>query len=409
MAVKMRPLWLSVLLVAGIFLSFVFPADVVTVHASSIPVMDDVEAQDAGALDLAPSARSAILMDADPGTVLFEKNADEKLPPASITKVMTMLLVMEALDQGVIRLDEMVTASEHAASMGGSQIFLEAGEEMTVEDLLKGVALASGNDASVALAEKIAGSESLFVEMMNKRAQELGLKNTRFQNSSGLPAEDHYSTARDIAIMSRELLKHEEITQYTGLYQDYLRKDTEKPFWLVNTNKLVRFYTGADGLKTGYTSSAKFCLTATAKRDDFRVIAVVLGAPDAKTRNKEVSQMFDYAFSQYKVHPILAKGETIGSYKIEKGSVPELEFVADRRMSVLLKKSDKIDDIRHELTVSEPLKLPIAKGQIVAHLNVYNGDKKIAEFPLPSPVDVEKAGWWTLFKRSATRIFVPAD
>lgn len=322
---------------------------------------------------------------------------------------MTMLLVMEALDQGVIRLDEMVTASEHAASMGGSQIFLEAGEEMTVEDLLKGVALASGNDASVALAEKIAGSESLFVEMMNKRAQELGLKNTRFQNSSGLPAEDHYSTARDIAIMSRELLKHEEITQYTGLYQDYLRKDTEKPFWLVNTNKLVRFYTGADGLKTGYTSSAKFCLTATAKRDDFRVIAVVLGAPDAKTRNKEVSQMFDYAFSQYKVHPILAKGETIGSYKIEKGSVPELEFVADRRMSVLLKKSDKIDDIRHELTVSEPLKLPIAKGQIVAHLNVYNGDKKIAEFPLPSPVDVEKAGWWTLFKRSATRIFVPAD
>ena len=155
MAVKMRPLWLSVLLVAGIFLSFVFPADVVTVHASLIPVMDDVEAQDAGALDLAPSARSAILMDADTGTVLFEKNADEKLPPASITKVMTMLLVMEALDQGVIRLDEMVTASEHAASMGGSQIFLEAGEEMTVEDLLKGVALASGNDASVALAEKI--------------------------------------------------------------------------------------------------------------------------------------------------------------------------------------------------------------------------------------------------------------
>lgn len=409
MAVKKTSLWLSVLLFAGVWLPLALITRDVPVHASSVPVDQEVVAQDAASLDLAASARSAILIDADTGTVLFEKNADEQLPPASITKVMTMLLIMEALDQGVIRLDEMVTVSEYAASMGGSQIFLEAGEEMSVEDLLKGIALASGNDASVALAEKIAGSETLFVEMMNKRAQELGLKNTHFVNSNGLPAEEHYSSARDIAIMSRELLKYEEVTRYTGLYQDYLRKHTDKPFWLVNTNKLVRFYTGADGLKTGYTSSAKFCLTATAKRDDFRVIAVVLGVPNSKTRNAEVSQMFDYAFSQFKVHPILAKGETIGSHSIDKGSVPELEFVADRRMSVLLKKADKTDAIRHELQVDEPLQLPIGKGQVVARLNVYNGDVKIAEFPLSSPTDVRKAGWWTLFKRSATRIFVPAD
>jgi D-alanyl-D-alanine carboxypeptidase len=252
-----------------------------------------------GAVKLAPSARSAILMDADSGTIIFEKNSHDRLPPASITKIMTMLLVMEALDEGRIKLTDKVTASEYAASMGGSQIFLEAGEEMTVEDLLKGVAIASGNDASVALAEKIAGTEQEFVRMMNERAQQLGLKNTHFVNANGLPAENHYTSAYDIAVMSRELLKHPEITKFTGLYQDYLRKDTDKPFWLVNTNKLVRFYAGADGLKTGYTSEAKFCLSATAKRDDFRVIAVVMGEPDTKTRNAEVSQMFDYAFAMF--------------------------------------------------------------------------------------------------------------
>lgn len=218
---------------------------------------------------LAPSARSAILLDADTGTIIYEKNSHDKLPPASITKIMTMLLTMEAIDQGQLQLTDKVRTSEYAASMGGSQIFLEPGEEMTVDDMLKGIAMASGNDASVAMAEKIAGSEQAFVKMMNEKAAELGMNDTHFVNCNGLPAENHYTSAHDIALMSRELLKYEHITKYTGAYQDYLRKETSKPFWLVNTNKLVRFYSGADGLKTGYTSEAKYCLSLPPNAMDF--------------------------------------------------------------------------------------------------------------------------------------------
>jgi len=273
------------------------------------------------AVDLAPGARSAILMDAGTGTIIYEKNSHDKLPPASITKIMTMLLTVEALDEGKLQLTDKVRTSEYAASMGGSQIFLEPGEEMTVDEMLKGIAMASGNDASVAIAEKIAGSESAFVDLMNKKVEELGLKDTHFANCNGLPAENHYSSAHDIAVMSRELLKHDRIIKYTGSYQDYLRKDSTKPFWLVNTNKLVRFYTGADGLKTGYTAEAKFCLSATASRDGLRAVAVVLGEPNTKTRNSEVSGMFDYLFSQYKMHTIHKEGDSIGTLKIEKAGI----------------------------------------------------------------------------------------
>ncbi|MDQ0655308.1 D-alanyl-D-alanine carboxypeptidase (penicillin-binding protein 5/6) [Paenibacillus sp. W2I17] len=286
----------------------------------------------AGAADLAPSARSAILMDADTGTVIYEKNSHDQLPPASITKIMTMLLTIEAIDSGKLKLTDKVRASEYAASMGGSQIFLEPGEEMTVDDMLKGIAMASGNDASVAMAEKIAGSEEAFVQLMNERAKELGMKDTHFANCNGLPVDNHYSSAHDIAVMSRELLKHSGITKYTGAYQDYLRKDTEKPFWLVNTNKLVRFYQGADGLKTGYTSEAKFCLSATASKDGLRVVSVVLGEPNTKTRNSEVSSMFDYAFSQYTMKALYKAGDLLGSLKIEKGEVAELPLNATQKL-----------------------------------------------------------------------------
>lgn len=359
-----------------------------------------------GAVKLAPSARSAILMDADSGTIIFEKNSHDRLPPASITKIMTMLLVMEALDEGRIKLTDKVTTSEYAASMGGSQIFLEAGEEMTVEDLLKGVAIASGNDASVALAEKIAGTEQEFVRLMNEKAQQLGLKNTHFVNVNGLPAENHYTSAYDIAVMSRELLKHTEITKYTGLYQDYLRKDTDRPFWLVNTNKLVRFYAGADGLKTGYTSEAKFCLSATAKRDGLRVIAVVLGEPDSKTRNSEVASLFDYAFSQYQSHKLIADGDPIGKIKVEKGEMEEIELKADHPYSVLLKKGEKLDAVRYELKYDEPLKAPIAIGQRIGKIVVYNGDAVLKEYDIESPVAVGEASWWTILKRTGARLFL---
>lgn len=359
----------------------------------------------AAALDLAPGARSAVLLDAGTGTIIYEKNSHDKLPPASITKIMTMLLTVEALDEGRLQLTDKVRTSEYAASMGGSQIFLEPGEEMSVDEMLKGIAMASGNDASVAMAEKIAGSETSFVDLMNKRAEELGLKDTHFANCNGLPAENHYSSAHDIAVMSRELLKHERIIQYTGAYQDYLRKDSEKPFWLVNTNKLVRFYTGADGLKTGYTSEAKFCLSATAAREGLRAVAVVLGEPNTKTRNSEVSGMFDYLFSQYKVHTIHKAGDTIGTLKIEKGIKAELPIMAKETYSILLKKGVAQEGIRHEVILPESVKAPVVEGQIVGKLVAYQGKDVLKEYDLKAGESVAKAGLWKLFKRTAGSLF----
>jgi D-alanyl-D-alanine carboxypeptidase (penicillin-binding protein 5/6) len=356
-------------------------------------------------VDLAPNAKSAALLDADTGTIIFEKNKDEKLPPASITKIMTMLLIMEAVDQGKIKMNEKVRTSEYAASMGGSQIFLEPGEEMTVEEMLKGIAMASGNDASVAMAEKLAGSEEAFVQMMNERAQQLGMKHTHFVNCNGLPAADHYTSAYDIAIMTRELLKHEGVTKFTGAYQDYLRKDTANPFWLVNTNKLVRFYSGADGVKTGYTSEAKFCLSATAKRDNFRVIAVVLGEPDTKTRNAEVTHLFDYAFSQYTNYPIYKTGNSLGSFTVSKGEVSSVPLVAKHSYSILMKRGEAAQGIRHEVRLDPNLKAPISLGQQIGKIVVYKGDVVLSEFPLESPVAVDKAGWWKLFKRTVSNLF----
>lgn len=385
---------LKVAMTAQLFLLFALPA----------AYAEEAKAP-AAPVDITPNAASAVLIDADTGTVIFEKNKDAKLPPASITKIMTMLLIMESLDQGKIKLDEKVRTSEYAASMGGSQIFLEPGEEMTVQDMLKGIAMASGNDASVAMAEKIAGSEEAFVRMMNERAAQLGMKNTHFANPNGLPADQHYSSAYDIALMSKELLKHEEITQFTGAYQDYLRKDTPKPFWLVNTNKLVRFYTGADGLKTGYTSEAKFCLSATAKRDNFRVISVVMGEPDTKTRNAEVSKMFDYAFSQYTNLPIYKKGDALGEMKIGKGEQPVVPLTAKHSYSLLLKKGEAGEGIRHEVQLDPNLKAPVTVGQPIGKIVVYKGSEVLTEFALESPVDVKKAGWWTLTKRTAKKMF----
>nr|WP_245647873.1 D-alanyl-D-alanine carboxypeptidase family protein [Paenibacillus borealis] len=357
------------------------------------------------AADLAPGARSAILMDASTGTIIYEKNSHDKLPPASITKIMTMLLTVEALDEGRLQLTDKVRTSEYAASMGGSQIFLEPGEEMTVDEMLKGIAMASGNDASVAMAEKIAGSESAFVDLMNQKAEALGLKDTHFANCNGLPAANHYSSAHDIAVISQELLKHERIIKYTGSYQDYLRKDSAKPFWLVNTNKLVRFYTGADGLKTGYTAEAKFCLSATAARDGLRAVAVVLGEPNTKTRNSEVSAMFDYLFSQYKLHTIHKAGDTIGTVKIEKGVKTELPLTAKETYSVLLKKGITQEGIRHELVLEENLKAPVAADQTVGKLVVYQGTDVLKEYELKAGEDVAKAGWWKLFKRTTGSLF----
>jgi serine-type D-Ala-D-Ala carboxypeptidase (penicillin-binding protein 5/6) len=350
--------------------------------------------------ELAQAAKSAILIERDTGAVLYEKNSHEKLAPASMTKIMTMLLIMEALEKGQIKWDDEVRTSEYAASMGGSQIFLEAGESMTVKEMLTGIAIGSANDASVAMAEHIAGSEEAFVGKMNKKAEEIGLKDTQFQNPTGLPAKDHYSSAHDMSMMAKELLKYNEITKFTGTYESYLREDTENKFWLVNTNKLVRFYDGVDGLKTGFTNEAKYCLTATAKKGNMRVIAVVFGASTPKERNSEVTKMLDYAFNQYQTKPMFKKGDPLSQAKVSKGQESKVQAVTDEPISILSKKGEKLDKVEQKVTLSKDLKAPIKKGDKVGTLVIKNKGKKVLESDLVAKRDVSEASWWQLYKRS---------
>ncbi|MCG1022963.1 D-alanyl-D-alanine carboxypeptidase family protein [Sutcliffiella horikoshii] len=351
-------------------------------------------------VQLTENARSAILIERDTGQVLYEKNGHEKLPPASMTKIMTMLLIMEAIDKGELTWDEKIRTSEYAASMGGSQIFLEPGEEMTTDEMLRGIAIASGNDASVAMAERIAGSEAAFVEMMNAKVKDLGLENTNFQNPTGLPAKEHYSTANDMAVMAKELLKYEGITKYTGQYEDYLRQNTDKKFWLVNTNKLVRFYPGVDGVKTGFTQEAKYCLTATAKKDNMRVIAVVFGAPTPKDRNAQITNMLDFAFSQYKTHPMYERNEAVAKVDISKGSEKEVDVVTSEPISVLTKKGENVDNVEKQITVDENVKAPVKKGDKVGELVLKKDGKVLSQSDLVAGKDSMEASWWQLFKRS---------
>ncbi|GAB2574035.1 D-alanyl-D-alanine carboxypeptidase (penicillin-binding protein 5/6) [Gracilibacillus alcaliphilus] len=361
-------------------------------------------AEDNG-LELAKHSKSAILMERDTGTILYDKNAEEKLPPASMTKVMTMLLIMEALDEGKLSLTEQVTVSEYAASMGGSQIFLEAGEEMTVQDLLKGIAVASGNDASMAMAERIAGSEESFVKMMNDKVKELGLTSTQFQNPTGLPAENHYSTAYDMAVMAKELLKHEEITEYTGIYEDYLRQGTEDEFWLVNTNKLVKFYDGVDGLKTGYTSEAKFCLTATAEKNGMRTIAVVMGADNTKNRNSDVSQLLDYAYSQFETKKLYEKNQPVTSFEWFKANKQPIDIITDDNVSILYPKGMDLDQLDTKISIDQDIELPLTKGTKVGQVIVTDGEETISETDLVVAEDLDKANLFQLFKRTFASFF----
>src|SRR5690554_354385 len=313
-----------------------------------------------------------------------------------MTKVMTMLLIMEAIDSGKIKWDDKVRTSERAASMGGSQIFLEPGEEMTVEEMMKGIAIASGNDASVAMAEFLAGSEEQFVNMMNDKSKELGLTDTHFMNSNGLPAEKHYSSASDLAKMAQELLKYEEVTRFTSLYEDYLREDTDDKFWLVNTNKLVKFYPGVDGLKTGYTSEAKYCLTASANKNGMRIIAVIMGAPTPKDRNRQITEMLDYAYSQYELQKRYERGDLLGETKVSKGSSPTVQVTLDENVSLLMKKGDSIDGITERLALKEPVNAPIKKGDVLGKLYIEKDGKVISETNVIAEIDVSSATLWTL-------------
>ncbi|WP_100398465.1 D-alanyl-D-alanine carboxypeptidase family protein [Bacillus sp. FJAT-44742] len=354
--------------------------------------------------ELAEEAAAAILMEADTGRVLYEKNSEESLPPASMTKIMTMLLIMEAIDEGKIDYEDKVVTSEYAASMGGSQIFLEPGEEMTVRDMLKGIAVASGNDASVAMAEHIGGSEEKFVEMMNKRAEELGLENTHFTNTNGLPVENHYTSAKDLALMARELLKHEKITSFTGIYEDYLRQGTDDEFWLVNTNRLVKFYPGVDGLKTGFTQEAKYGLVATAKKQNMRVISVIMGATTPKTRNSQTTSLLDYAFNHYDIQPLYDKDHVIDRAAVEKGDASHVTGVLGSRISLLIQKGLKLEDISEKVEMNKNLKAPIKKGETIGKFVVEKDGEILAETDIVAREDIKEATWWGLFKRTLAKM-----
>lgn len=355
-------------------------------------------------LELAENAKSAIMIEASTGTVLFEKNADEKLPPASMTKMMSMLLIVESVEKEIIHWDDMVTVSENASSMGGSQILLETNEKMSVEDLFKGIAVASGNDAVVAMAEKIAGTEQGFVDMMNKRASELRLSNTQFKNPHGLDASNHYSSARDMAIIARELVKHEKVLEFTSIYEDYLRENTDRKFWLVNTNKLVRFYDGVDGLKTGYTEPAGYCLTATAERDGMRIITVVMGEPDSKVRSSETTAMLDYAFAQYQVETLLSTKSILGTVKVEKGKQKYVQLNPLNDVTILNKKTDAKKNATYELDI-DSLKAPIKKGDQVGTLLVKIDQGESRNIPITVSETVEKANLLELYIRYLSDIF----
>lgn len=356
------------------------------------------------AMDLATNASSVIVMEPTTGEIIYERNSHERRHPASMTKIMTMLLVMEAIEKDIIKWDDMVTVSSNASSMGGSQILLETGEQMSVYDMFKGLAVASGNDAAVALAEKIAGTEEMFVKMMNDRAKELGLQDTNFKNCHGLDEANHYSTAYDMAIMAKELVKHTKIFEFTSIYEDYLRKDTDRSFWLVNTNKLVRFYPGVDGLKTGYTSEAGFCITATANINDMRIITVVMGEPDSETRNKDVSSVFDYVYAQYGLQKIVDTETILEEVNVEKGKVESIGIVAKEEVNDLYNKNDGTGNFTYEVEVDN-LKAPLSKGDVVGKLTLKENNNVIRTIDLTIKEDVKKANIFELYLRYLKQIF----
>lgn len=354
-------------------------------------------------INLAEKAKSAILMEPTTGEIIFEKNSHEKLHPASMTKMMSMLLIVEAIENKHLSWDEKITVSENASSMGGSQILLETGEEMSVRDLFKGVAIASGNDAVVALAEKIAGTKDAFVTMMNKKAKELNLNDTNFKNPHGLDDANHYSSAHDMAIIAKELTKHEVVFEYTSIYEDYLRKNTDREIWLVNTNKLVRFYDGADGMKTGYTKEAGYCLTATAKRNGMRMIAVVMGEEDSKTRNSEASTMLDYAFAQYQLDTILTKNTTIRKTKIDKAKQQKFTIVPKENVTFLYKKSENKKKIDYSLELQN-LKAPLKKGDKIGNIIIKEDGKNVRKIDAVINENVEKANIIELYLKHISDI-----
>lgn len=349
------------------------------------------------AIDLASNAKSAIIIEPTTGKIIFDKNSNERLEPASMTKIMTLLLTFEAIDNGRVSLDDMVNISKRAEDMGGSQMFLEAGSNIRLEEIIKGVSIASANDGAIALAEFIGGSVENFVDMMNKKAEDLGLSNTHFANPHGLHADNHYSSAYDMAIMASNLISHEKVLNYTSIYEDYFNKPDGSRTWLVNTNKLVRFLEGVDGLKTGYTSEAGYCLTATAKKGNVRYITVVMGEPSSDIRSSETANMLNYAFNSFKLNTILDKSQELGTIYIDKSKQKTAKIVVKNPVTELISKEKDIPNYTYNLKV-EKITVPIKAGTKVGTVEILDNEGLIVrEEDVTISYDIEKCNLWETF------------
>lgn len=356
--------------------------------------------------DITPNAKSALLIEAATGKVLYQKNAQEKVAIASLTKMMSQIIILEKIEQGKIKWDDVVTASSNAAGYGGTQIYLQPGEKMTVEDLFKGVSMASANDAVVALAEFVAGSEDAFVKLMMEKAKKLGLKNTNFVNPTGLDQEGHYSTAEDLGIIARELINnHPKILEFSSLYEDYLRENTENKFWLVNTNKLIRFYDGADGLKTGFTDNAKYCMTVTAKRNNMRLIAIILGEEVSKVRNAETTALLDYGFQSYQTKTLKEKGTIIDKIQLERSNKKEIELILKDDIQILEQIGTSDKKYQEKIKLNN-YHLPIKQGDVLGKLQIYDENSLISEYDLIAKEEAKKQTLFSYYSENLKKIIM---
>ena len=356
-------------------------------------------------LNLAENAKSAIMIEATTGEILYKKNEKERLAPASMTKIMSLILIMENIESGKLKWNDIVVTSNYASSMGGSQVFLKPNEIMSVEDLIKAICVASANDATVAMAEKIAGTEKAFVKLMNDKAKELGAVNTNFVNSTGLPAKDHYSTAYDMSIMAKELIRHEKILSFTKIYEDYLRKNTSNSFWLVNTNKLVRFYDYIDGLKTGFTDDAGYCLTATGKKGNMRLITVVMKEDNTDNRTKDTIAMMDYGFNMYSVKNIISKDNKIGNIYINLGKEEYADISSLEDINIVNSNQDNEAKFTYEIE-TDNVTAPLSKGSVVGKITVYKDGKYFNSSDLIITKDIKKANIVKVFFRNIKDVLV---
>ena len=354
--------------------------------------------------DITKGASSAVMIDYDTGEVLYNKNANSKKSVASLTKMMGLLLIFEKIDNGSIKINEQLTVSKNAKEMGGTQIWLEEGEKISVDDLLKGITMASANDAMVLMAERASGTEEAFVKEMNRKAKELGLKNTNFVNSTGFDEEGSYSSAYDMALIAKELIKHKKILDYTSKYEDYIRENTENKTWIVNTNKLVKFYKGVDGLKTGYTDEAGSSIAVTAEKNGLRLIAISLGYDNTTTRNSETMALLDYGYNQYESKSIFRKGKKIKEVKLNKANKNKVNLILSEDVKVTVKKGENNKTYTYDIKLNT-INYPIKKGEKIGKLYLKDGNKILREVSLVSDSNIKKASIFKQYLRVVENYF----